>query len=134
MTDLELVRLYLGDTDSSVYLVSDDQINTTLGLHANPFYAAAFLADSLAARFSRYTRRSIDGLSVDYSVIVKNYLDLAASLRQQGMNATLDTLNGARGIGLYAGGVYQDETDADDADASLKRSTFRMSQFDNPGV
>lgn len=52
-TDLDKIRLELGDTDPARQLLTDDELNYFLSEHDTVLLAAAAACDSLATRFAR---------------------------------------------------------------------------------
>lgn len=52
-TDLDKIRLEVGDTDPARQLLTDDELNYFLSEHDTALLAAAAACDSLATRFAR---------------------------------------------------------------------------------
>jgi len=82
-SDLEKVRLEIGDTDSATELFSDAEIESKLGEAADILVATASLADILARRFARAFDFAEDGQSFSRSQMSKAYAQLAKDLRQR---------------------------------------------------
>ena len=84
-TPLYAVRLALGDTQQQYPLLQDEEILQYLGIYgtANPYYAAAHLAEAIAGLFSRQVDRTVTGLTLSNSQKVAQYLQLAKELRRQ---------------------------------------------------
>lgn len=81
-TDLEKVRLEIGDTDSSDPLFSDEEINHKLTESSNDIIlTASSLCFILAARFSRQVSFSMDGQRVDLSDKAKMYKVMGEKLQ-----------------------------------------------------
>lgn len=80
-TDLEKVRLEIGDTNSSDPLFSDEEINHKLVESSNDTIAcASSLCFILATRFSREVSFSMDGQRVDLSDKAKMFLEMGQKL------------------------------------------------------
>lgn len=79
-TDLEKVRLVVGDTDSTDPLLTDAEVNHFLGEHSDINVAAAAAAEAIAGKFARGYNFATDGQSFNRSERVDHYLALAARL------------------------------------------------------
>jgi hypothetical protein len=83
-SDLEKVRLQIGDTTSTDPLFTDEEINVYLDQRAgNVLQTAADLCDVLAVRFSREYDFETDQQSFKRSQRVKSYQSLAKTLRSR---------------------------------------------------
>jgi hypothetical protein len=73
------VRLLLGDTDTSDQQVQNEEIVFGLGQTSdNIYYAAAWSARVVSAKYSRKVTTSLDGaLKADYSDLATHYSSLA---------------------------------------------------------
>ena len=120
-TDLDYVRFYIGDTDSSNYLVEDATITAILSTHSNPLNAAIVICRNLTAKYSSMASQSIGSVSVSYGDISKKYQSLVVELK-----AML-----ADQAGIYAGGLSQAEKDTDADDDDLTQSTFKRDTITN---
>lgn len=79
-TDIEKVRLTIGDTDSTLF--TDDEIQYFLNLEGgNILKASAAACDAAATKFARAYDFATDGQSFKRSTMWKAFKDLAASLR-----------------------------------------------------
>jgi hypothetical protein len=66
--DLDLVRLALGDTDTTAQVLSDEYIDGALSLYVTVAATVTKLASELVARYGREpVRVTVDELTVDYS-------------------------------------------------------------------
>lgn len=87
--DLDKLRVYIGDTDPTDYLVSDDEGKLFLTNHTaadgtvDVYAAAADAAYSIAAKFSRGYNFSTEGQSFNRSERVNHYTALANRLVAQ---------------------------------------------------
>ena len=124
---LNSVRLLLGDTDTNDQQVQNEEI--TFGLaqtNNNVYFAAAWCARVVAAKYSRQVNTSLDGaLSADYPDLAKQYTGLAESLEYQGKKA------GAV-VGIKAGGISKTRVDAVRANTDRITPSFRRDRFRNP--
>lgn len=87
-TDLDMVRLAVGDTDETDPLLLDDEIQALLDKHATDSVvqvtaAAADAASAIAAKFARGYNFTTDGQSFNRSERVNHYTALAYDLRQR---------------------------------------------------
>jgi len=77
------VRVLIGDTNPAQPLLEDEVIDWLIERERNELLAAAKAAEAIAARFAREADISVGDLSVKYSNLAAQYLELAASLREQ---------------------------------------------------
>jgi|GEM_PF-3482973 len=83
VTDRDLVRLKVGDTDSE--LLTNSEIDTYLAAWpGNVELAAADAAEAVAAKYSRDFNFSTDGQAFNRRERVAHYMDLAKTLRSRG--------------------------------------------------
>ena len=84
-SDLDRVRLKIGDTDTENALLVDEEIEAFIDAWPNNIeMAAADSADAIAAKFSRGFNFSTDGQSFNRRERVEHYTDLAKRLRSRG--------------------------------------------------
>ena len=92
----------------------------------NVYYAGAWCARIVAAKYSRKVTTSIDNaISADYSDLAKQYQKLAESLEYQGKKS------GAV-VGIKAGGITKSGVDAIRANTNRITPSFRRDRFRNP--
>lgn len=91
--DTDKVRLMIGDTDSSDWLLSDDEVDFFVSECPNLNIAAAAAAEAIAAKFARGYNFTTDGQSFNRSERVEHYLQLAQNL---------DPSNARNGVGSIA--------------------------------
>lgn len=85
LSDLDRVRLRVGDTDMSDPLLSDQEIETLLGeWPGNLDLVAANAAEAIAAKFSRGFNFTTERQQFNRSERVNHYTQLAANLRRRG--------------------------------------------------
>lgn len=80
-SDRDWVRWKTGLTDSSRELVTDEEIEAELSDQSNRWYAAAEVADAVAALFSRDVDFDYDDIAEDASQAQEQYRNLADDLR-----------------------------------------------------
>lgn len=122
--DTDTVRLLIGDTDASDQILTDDQIDAISALYGDTYQAAAGAADAIAARYARRISMSVDGASVNYSDLSRQYRDLATRLRVQGT---------AQGVTPFVAGISISEMDSVDTDPDRNPSRFKVGMSDFPG-
>jgi hypothetical protein len=92
----------------------------------NIYFAAAWLARTVASKYSRQVNIDLDGqLSVDYSDLARQYNRLADQLEYQGTKA------GGR-LGIKAGGITKTSIEAARQNTNRVKPTFRRDRFWNP--
>lgn len=112
------IRFLLGDITSPGEF-SDELINGAYAyVEEDVNEAAAMLAEQQAAKYSKMTDISVDGLSVSYSERASQYNSLADRLRRAG--------GGVNGIGdPFVGGTSISETVGIENQPDRPRSKFR---------
>ena len=116
-SDLDKVRFFLRDTDSSNYLFTDDEINGVLLVYDSWKIATVVCCETLAAKFSGISEdKTIGMLRLRYMDRAKKYRELAKLLRSQLLRFALP---------YYGGGSYSDkaimEQDSDAIQPAFKR-------------
>lgn len=120
--DRDKVRTYIGDTDPSDQLLSDEQIAFAL-TEAGPVRSASALAcEWIAAKFARQADKSVGDMSITYSQKAAQYTDLAQRLRRE---ATVLALP-------YFGGISQSAKDTREADTDRVKPAFTTTMLDDP--
>lgn len=99
LTDLDHVRLLIGDTDVDDAILSDDEIEAFIEYRqmtdaddndvTNIPAAAADAAEAIAAKFARKFNFAEDGQRFDVAQQHGNYLALAATLRRRAGGSTV---------------------------------------------
>ena len=122
----DAVRLYIGDTDSTNPLVTDQEIEFALESRSDNLYgASAELLRALASKYARRANTRFEGVSIDYGKI-------AAEFRAQALRAEAEALrNGGLGAPIASGISISDMTSVDD-DSDRVDSAFKRGQFRNP--
>ena len=126
-SEKDAVRFLIGDTDPDDALVQDEEIEFFLEeFPSSNYHAAAEVAESIAAKFSREVAHSGDGLSYAAEQLQQNYAALAERLRKQGRRRFRS------GMGPYVGGISRREREMADADKDKIPSAFRSEMHDHP--
>ncbi len=128
-TDRDRVRFALGDVTSSDPLFTDAEIDGALTTYGSVSASAAMLADGQAAKYARRVTMSIDGASVNYSDLAKQWRDLAARIRANAVIADSGSIGSP-----FVGGVSISDMDANQDDTDRNPSRFEVGQFDYPGT
>jgi hypothetical protein len=126
-TPLDQTRFLIGDTDSTSPLFMDGEVTGNLTLYGSPLAAAIALATAQAMKYGRKVTMSVDGLSVNYSDLSKQFIALAQQLRLQ-----QSTSPGVFGT-PYVGGVSISEMLTNDLDPDRVPSQFEVGSEDDPG-
>lgn len=126
---LNVVRLLVGDTDTNDQQVQDEEIVFALAQTSdNTYYAAAFIASNIAAKYARKVNVELDGaLRGEYGELYKHYQKLSGQLRQDAQR-----YNG-KSLGLAVGGVSIAQIEAVRANTDRVKPSFRRDRFKYPG-
>jgi hypothetical protein len=124
------VRFLVGDTDSSDYAITNDNVSFALTQAGDDVYlAAAICARALAGKYATYVDTKFESVSSDYSNLRDNYYALATQLEKQSKKY------GTRGLGLpAAGGLTYSDIRANDLNDDRVQPKFKQDQFANPPV
>lgn len=124
------VRFLIGDTDSSNYAITNDNIAFALTQAGDDVYlSAAICARAIAAKYATYVDTKFESVSSDYSQLQVNYTKLAIKLEAQSKKY------GTRGLGLpAAGGLTYSGIRANDLNDDRVQPKFKQDQFANPPV
>lgn len=122
------VRFLVGDTDSSDYAITNDNVSFALTQAGDDVYlAAAICARALAGKYATYVDTKFEDVSSDYSQMSENYYKLATRLEAQSKKY------GSRGLGLpAAGGLTYSDIEANDLNDNRVQPKFKQDQFANP--
>lgn len=126
--NLNAVRMLCGQTSSGDdVLIYDEEINWLVAQKASVYYAAAAACEALAVQYAQRqpTAEQVGQLSVTWGDRAKMLEDRAKTLRRQA------ALSGAT---PFLGGADAADRDARAADTGRVQPSFRVGQFDNPGV
>jgi hypothetical protein len=120
----------IGDTDSSDYAITNDNISFALTQAGDDVYVAgAICCRALAAKYATLVDTDFESVSSDYSQLQTNYYALATKLEAQSKKY------GTRGLGLpAAGGLTYSGIRANDLNDDRVQPKFKQDQFANPPV
>lgn len=124
--DIDKVRFYVGDTDSSDWLLSDEEIDFALTEAGSVRAAASICADQLAARYARMADLTEGQLSIKYSQKYQQFREIAASVGSASKISFLSLPT--------AGGILIADKQATEADDTLVKPSFTVGILDNPNV
>lgn len=129
-SDLDEVRFWLQDTDSTDPLLQDEELQFLLDtwdhIADSNLFTAAVAAEIIAARFAREVNISADGVSANVSELQQKYNDLAASLRDQYKQ------KGATGAPFAGGTTHWESMASLQSDPSIKPLWAWLGMHDNP--
>lgn len=128
-TDMDKVRLFIGDIDTTDQLLSDETILAMLVDEPHVKLCASQACLFLAAKYGRITSYTIGALTIsDAAGRVSNWRALADRLRQE---ANLDAVTRAT---IKVGGTTFTQQDRMDSNDDAFPSKFRRGQFSYPGT
>ena len=124
---LNTVRLLLGDTDTLDQQVQNEEVLFAISqANDNVYYAASWLAKTVASQYARRVDTQIDGaLSAKYSDISKRYQALADNLEYQGKKS-------GAAVGILAGGITKTQIEVSRMNDNRIDGSFRRDRFRNP--
>jgi len=126
-SDVDKVRLLIGDTNPADRLLTDSEILFFLELRGGDvFKAAADAAKAVAARFSRLADTTNLSLSIAASQRAEAYWKLASEL-----DTRADLLGGSE---MFVGGLSVSGKESLDEDTDAVQPSFRIGQDDEPGT
>lgn len=125
-SDLDAIRLLIGDTNTSDQQLQDSEINWFDSAHGNIYSAAAAAARTIASKYARLVDKYVGDLRLQYSQRQKAYLALADQLDAQALVTV--------GASPYLGGNSVSEKETEYEDTSKVQPYFAREQFDNEGI
>mgnify|MGYP003124347246 CR=1 FL=1 len=125
-TNLDKVRLKLGDTDTNDQILQNETINALLAEHNDDVDLATIsCCRAIIAKFNRTIDRNAAGMTANRSIIVDNYRELLSELlRANRGNA------GAR----YSGSFSRDRQEIIEDDSDFMLPFARSGEWDYPGT
>jgi hypothetical protein len=117
----------VGDIDTTNQLVADEIIDYALTMNTTKEFAAADVADHLAAKFAFQVSTSNMSLSIQAGQRAAAYRQLAVSLRQRRTERALQSAT------MLVGGISKSERDALDDDTTLVQPAFKRNMHDFRG-
>ena len=126
--DINNVRFLIGDTDSTDYAITNDNIAFALSQAGDDLYlAGAICARALAGKYATFVDTKFETVSSNYSQLRDNYYALATKLEVQSKKY------GKRGLGVpVAGGLTHSDIRANDLNDDRVQPKFKQDQFANP--
>ena len=121
-TSRDQIRTYIGDTDSSDQLLSDEQIALALTDGGGVKAGAAIAADFVSAKFARKADKSVGDLSISYAQMAKHYAELASRLRAVAGREVLP----------YFGGISETTKATRENDTDRVKPGITITMMDNP--
>lgn len=123
---LNIVRLLVGDTDTTDQQIQDEEITFALSAESDDVYgAASWIAKSLAAKYSRFVDIELDGqLAENYSQLREHYQSLSNSLKTQSKTYSAT-------LGVKAGGIKISEMETAEELTDRVKPSIRRDQFLN---
>lgn len=120
-SDLDAVRLLIGDTDSTDQQLQDSEVNYFISVTSDTYSAAALASRSLASKYARLVDKYVGDLRIQHSQRMDAYLALADRLESQGSML---------GASPYLGGNSVSEKETEQADTNKVQPYFTRDQFD----
>lgn len=108
-TDRDQVRFFMGDTDTTDQLISDEEIAFAVTEEGNLYEAAATLCEALAAEFARKVNRQVGDLRLSSEQQFEHYLELAGKLRRRASTKSTNVL--APSISIADKNAAENDTD-----------------------
>jgi len=123
---LNVVRLLVGDTNTSDQQIQDEEITFALGeTNDSVYYAAAWVANSIASSYARQVDSEID------STLVAKFSQLHKHYRTLSDNLTRDAIRfDGTSLGVFAGGIRVSEVEAIRQLVNRVKPKFYDNQFD----
>lgn len=122
---LDQVRFLIQDTRDP-FLLSDAELNYCISRYTNALIAAASACDVLAARFTNDVDKRIGNLSVSGGQRAEAWRKRGNELRAQAAREGI--------YEVFAGGVYEADSLAQDSDSTVIQPHTRVGQDDHPEI
>ncbi len=120
--DRDKVRTYVGDTDSTDPLLSDEQIALAITEEGTARAASALACDWIAATFARQADKRAGDLSISYSQKSERYVEMARTLRRESAKLVLP----------YCGGISESAKTTREEDTDRVKPAFSVAMMDDP--
>lgn len=121
-SDLDKVRLRIGDTDSEEVLLSNETITALLTIRNDVILASIDCVEAILGKFAREIDRQALGLGGPRSQKTSHYTALLKELRAE-------AARGSTGVFFGGGSIAEKESIREDSDKPL--APFRLDQFKN---
>ena len=122
--DKDKVRTYIGDTDSTDQLLSDEQVTFALAEEGTVRAASALAAEWISALFARKADKSVGDLSISYSQRAAQYSALATKLGSRASKIALP----------YFGGISESTKETREDDTDRVEPAFTVDMLDDPSL
>jgi hypothetical protein len=123
-TELYQVRLLIGDTNTNIQELQDEEINFFLTQEGNMYAAASICVQAIIAKYKELVDKSVADLRISYSQRLKQFQAVADNLANR---------SAQRYSMPYAGGISISDKEIDDNDCDRVPPAFKRGQFDLPG-
>ena len=124
-SDLDAVRVRIGDTDSTSQQLDDEVIDYFLDTEGSVQAAAIASTRALVAKYTRFVDKAVGDLKQSYSQRLDHYKALLAQLQQEFAR---------KAGGPVAGGLSSARKTAVEDDSDRVAPSFSRGQFDYPGT
>lgn len=121
-SDIDKVRLLVGDTDCSAAYLLDSEIAYFITECGGVEWAAPRAAEAIAAKLTRKVDFSSGQQRQSLSKLQEQFFKLAARLEARAAETSQP----------YAGNMDVDDNRSDKEDTDLRQPYFEVGQFDNP--
>ncbi len=125
-TDLDKVRLLIGDTQESDVLLTDAEIEFFNEIEPNIFRAASKSAEAIAAKFSRQHSESVGKVKISFEQKFDHYIALSKSLKLQADRRGASDMS--------SGGISVSDKNVAIQDEDRVPPFFTRKLHDHPGV
>jgi hypothetical protein len=115
------LRFLVGDTLSTDYQFSDEELSYLISSHGNVARAAIEACDGLIAKYARLVTQSVGAISISYSDRMKHYQILLARLKRNLCPIP------------YAGGISVDDMNGNNTDTDATQPAFSIGMHDRKG-
>lgn len=116
------VRLLAGDTDSTKFILTDEEIDFFLSENSNIYFAAARCLESMGAKYAGLVDKQVGDLRIRYSEKSKQYIAQAKEMWSRVGRSSFAT--------FYVGGMLVSEQESDKEDTSLVQPEFTKDMMD----
>ncbi len=123
-SNLDAIRYYIGDTDTSDQLLNNEEINFELTENGSGLYRTASACLRKIVARGRFVDKSVDGLSVSASQRANQAMELANYYDRKATRSTV----------IYAGGMSESEARDFDDDTDIPPFQFSVGQFNYPST
>ena len=120
---LNVVRLLVGDTDTTDPQVQDEEVSFALSENNNNvYYSGSWVSRIIAAKYSRLVSTELNGaLRSDYSDLARQYKTLSEDLEYQGKTS-------GAAVGVLAGGITKSTVGSVRENTNRIEGSFRRDQ------